>query len=266
MSHTAGKVHGTSKPAFCVAVQASKDVYLGDVRYHYDTENYLLTTLELPVTSVIFEASEERPYLSLRLELDQSLVATVMVEHGLSTPRGQSDAKALAVSPLDAGLLDATARLVRLLDSPEEAKGIMPLVKREIVYRLLIGAQGDRLRHLPELGGNSHRIARAVDRLKKEFYWPLRAEVLARDLGMSLSGFHQHFKAITELTPLQFQKQVRLHEARRLMLGENLDVASAGYKVGYDDPSHFSRDYRSYFGESPRRDVEKLRSTAAAKL
>jgi AraC-like DNA-binding protein len=124
--------------------------------------------------------------------------------------------------------------------------------------------QGSRLRHLPRLGGHSDRIAQAVDRLRQEFDQPLRIESIARDLGMSPSGFHHHFKVVTDMSPLQYQKQLRLQEARRVMLGENLDAASAGYRVGYEDPSHFSRDYKRLFGESPMRDIERLRSMVAA--
>lgn len=260
ISQPTGLIHGSSKAALCIAIQGAKDVYLGDRMYRYDTNNYLLTTVELPITFIICEASEARPYLSLRLEIDPALVASVMVEHRMAGPRSQGDAKALMVSPLDFGLLDAAARLVRLLDAPSETRALLPLVMREIVFRLLIGEQGHRLRHLPELGGHTHRIAKAVDRLRKEFDKPLRSDDLAKELGMSVSGFHQHFKSITDLSPLQYQKQIRLHEARRLMLGEGLDAATAGYRVGYDDPSHFSRDYKACFGDSPRRDIERLRT------
>ena len=171
---------------------------------------------------------------------------------------------AIAVSPLDAGLLDAVARLVQLLDSPADARFLAPLVTREIVYRLLRGEQGGRLGHIAVLGGSTHRIAEAVERLRHDFDRPLRIEELARELGMSVSGFHHHFKAVTALSPLQFQKQLRLQEARRLMLGEHLDAASAGYRVGYDDASHFNREYKRLFGVPPMRDVERLREAARA--
>ncbi|RYG32558.1 AraC family transcriptional regulator, partial [bacterium] len=217
-----------------------------------------------PVTGRIVEASEERPYLSLRLELDPALVGSVMVEAGLPVPQSHGDAKALVVSDLDSGLRDATVRLMRLVDSPAEARVLVPLVKREIVFRLLTGEQGSRLRHLPSVGGHSHRIAQAIDRLRQDFDQPLRIENLAKELGMSSSGFHHHFKAVTDMSPLQYQKQLRLQEARRLLLGENLDAASAGYRVGYDDASHFSRDYKRYFGNSPMKDAEKLRAMVSA--
>jgi AraC-like DNA-binding protein len=201
--------------------------------------------------------------LSLLLELDPALVGSVMVEASHPAPRGHAAVKAIDVSPLDAGLLDAVVRLVGLLDSSTEAaRFLRPLVTRETVYRLLMGAQGGRLRHIAALGGHSHRIVRALERLRKEFDRPLRIEDIARELGMSVSGFHHHFKAVTAMSPLQFQKQMRLQEARRLMLGEHLDAASAGHRVGYGDASHFTREYKRLFGAPPMRDVERLREAA----
>jgi len=148
------------------------------------------------------------------------------------------------------------------LDSSAETRVLRPLITREIVYWLLMGDQGSRLRHLALLGGQTDRIADAVERLRREFDQPLRIDSLAQDLGMSVSGFHHHFKAVTAMSPLQFQKHLRLQEARRIMLGENLDAASAGYRVGYDDASQFRREYKRLFGQPPVRDVERLREAA----
>jgi len=167
---------------------------------------------------------------------------------------------------LDVTLLNAVVRLVRLLDSPAEARVLMPLIMREIIYRLLLGDQGDRLRHLALFGGYTSSIARAIQRIRQDFDQPLRIEQLALELGMSVSGFHHHFKAVTALSPLQFQKQIRIQEARRLMLSEDLDVASAAYRVGYNDASYFNREYKSIFGVPPMRDVQRLRETANAFL
>ena len=255
-------VHGVSKPAFCVIAQGSKEVFLGENRYQYDPEHYLLTTVELPVVSQVLEASQAQPYLSVRLQLDPTMVGSVLVEADIPSPPGHGDVKAIDVSLLDASLLDAVVRLVRLLDSPAEARVLAPLITREIVYRLLMGAQGARLRHIAVLGGYTHCMSRAVDLLRKDFNQPLRIESLAQELGMSISGFHHQFKAVIAMSPLQFQKRLRLQEARRLMLGENLDAASAGYRVGYDDASHFNREYKSLFGLPPMRDVERLREGA----
>jgi AraC-like DNA-binding protein len=254
--------HGVSYPALCMIAQGSKEILLGDNRYRYDPAHYLITTAALPITSRITEASEERPYLGLVLRLDPTLVGSVMVEAGYPAPRGHTPVKAIDVSPLNAGLLDAVVRLVRLLESPTEARFLAPLIMREIVYRLLTGEQGGRLSHVAALGGSTHRIVEAIERLRKDFDQPLRIEDIARELGMSVSGFHHHFKAVTAMSPLQFQKQLRLQEARRLMLGEDLDAASAGYRVGYGDASHFTREYKRLFGVPPMSDVERLREAA----
>ncbi|MBH8561876.1 AraC family transcriptional regulator [Nostoc sp. CENA67] len=251
--------HAVSIPAFCVIAQGSKEVLLGSDRYQYDPMHYLLATAELPIVSRILQASQEQPYLSLRLDLDPILVGSVMVEAGYPSAQSRANVKAIDVSPLDAPLLDAVVRLVRLLSTPAEARVLMPLVTREIIYRLLMGEQGSRLRHIAVLSGYTHHIARAIERLRKDFNQPLRIENIARDLGMSVSGFHHHFKSVTAMSPLQFQKQLRLQEARRLMLGENLDATSAAYRVGYDDASHFNREYKRLFGAPPMRDVERLR-------
>ena len=255
-------LHSVLEPSLCVIAQGSKEVLLGDSRYRYDPSQYLLATVELPRVSQVLEASKERPYLSLRLELAPTLVSEVLVEAGHTSPRDHADARAIAVSPLDGQLLDAFLRLTRLLDAPAEARVLLPLITREIIYRLLLGEQGGRLRHLAILGGYTSHIARAVERLRQDFDQPLRIESLARELGMSVSGLHHHFKAVTALSPLQFQKQLRLQEARRLMLGEDLDAASAAYRVGYHDASHFNREYKSLFGVPPMRDVQRLREAA----
>lgn len=255
-------LHSVSIPSFCVIAQGSKEVLLGSDRYQYDPMHYLLGTVELPIASRILEASPEKPFLSLRLDLDPTLVGSVMVEAGYPSAQRSACVKAIDVSPLDANLLDATVRFVRLLDSPDEAHVLAPLIKREIIYRLLMGAQGNRLCQIAVLGGYTHYIARAVDRLRKDFNQPLRIEDIARELGMSVSGFHHHFKSVTAMSPLQFQKQLRLQEARRLMLGQNLDATTAAYQVGYDDPSHFNREYKRLFGAPPMRDVERLREAA----
>ena len=257
-------LHGVSEPSVAVIAQGSKEVLLGENRYRYGPSQYLLATVELPTIRRVLEASKERPYLSLRLELAPTLVGSVMLEAGHAWPRGPADVRAIDVSPLDANLLDAFVRLVRLLDAPAEARVLLPLLTREIIYRLLVGEQGGRLRHLAVLGGYTPHIARAIERLRQDFDQPLRIEQMARELGMSISGFHHHFKAVTALSPLQFQKRLRLLEARRLLLGEDLDAASVAYRVGYHDASHFNREYKSLFGVPPMRDVQRLREGALA--
>jgi AraC-like DNA-binding protein len=255
--------HSVFFPAFCVIAQGRKEILLGGSRYWYEPAHYLISTAEVPIASRITEASPERPYLNIILKLDSRLVSSVMVEADHGAPHSQSLLTAIDVSPLDASLLDAVVRLVKLLDSPSDARFLAPMVTREIVYRLLKGAQRGRLAHIAALGSNTQRITEAITRLRNGFNQPLRIEEVARELGMSVSGFHHHFKTLTAMSPLQFQKHLRLQEARRLMLGEGLDAASAGYRVGYDDASYFNREYKKLFGAPPVRDVERLREDAS---
>lgn len=252
-------VHGITEPSFCVIAQGSKEIYLGGLRYRYDTANYLLAAAELPVTSRLVVASEEMPYLSVRISLDPAMVGSVMAEAEGTMEHCAGDMRALTVSSLDPCLLDATLRLVRLAEHPLGTRVLAPLTTREIVFRLLMGEQGSRLLYIAALGGYTNRIASTVHHIRCHFNEPLRIESLAKEAGMSISSFHQHFRAVTAMTPLQFQKQLRLQEARRLMLAEDVDAATAGYRVGYGDAAHFSREYKRLFGEPPIRDVSRFR-------
>lgn len=255
--------HSVFQPAFCVVAQGSKQVLLGDEVFRYDPGHYLISTIDLPIASHVVEASEKKPYLSFRIDLDPTLVASVVMESGIETKKG-IHVKAMDVSATTADLLDAIVRLARILDAPDDIRILAPLIIREIVFRLLKGEQGARLSHLLSSEGDTRRISRAVKQLRENFDQPLKIENIARQLGMSVSGFHHHFKSVTAMSPLQFQKQIRLQEARRLMLGEDLDVASAGFRVGYDDPSYFSREYKKLFGAPPQRDIAKLRGSLEA--
>jgi AraC-like DNA-binding protein len=259
------RLHSIFPSSFCVIAQGSKQVLLGDDVLRYDPWNYLISTLDLPVISRIAEASEGNPYLSIRVNLDSAMVASAMMESGIESSKGQVSVRAMDVSAIDADLLDAVVRLVRLLDTPGEMPVLAPLIVREIIYRLLKGEQGARLGHLvASTGGDTKRISRALRQLRENITEPLRIENIARDLGMSVSGFHHHFKSVTAMSPVQYQKQLRLQEARRLMLGEDLDVATAGFRVGYEDPSYFSREYKKLFGAPPQRDIAALRGSLAA--
>ena len=252
--------HSVYQPAFCVVAQGRKQVLLGEEVFRYDPGHYLIFTVDLPVVFQIEEASKERPYLGFRLNLEASLVTSVMMESGIEMKKGDAGVKAMDVSVIDANMLDAVVRLVRLLETPDECKVLAPLIIREIVYRLLLGGQGARLSHLLAAGGDMRRIAKAIGYLREHFAQPLSIVDIARALGMSVSGFHHHFKSVTAMSPLQFQKHLRLQEARRLMLGADADAASAGFCVGYKDPSYFSREYKKLFGAPPQRDIIKLRS------
>ncbi len=260
------QVYSVAEPSLCVVAQGSKEFLLGESRYRYDPFHYLLVTVDLPSVGQILEASRDCPFLSLRLDLPPSLVSAVMVEAELASPPGPVEVRAITVSPLELGLLDAAVRLIRLLEAPTTAPVLLPLITREIIYRLLVGEQGARLRYLALLGGATTRIARAIERLRQDFDQPLRIEQLAQELGMSVSGLHHHFKAVTALSPLQYQKRLRLLEARRLLLGEDLDATRAAYRVGYQDVSHFNREYKSLFGVPPMRDVHRLRQAAEERV
>lgn len=261
-----GPLHSIYDPVLCVVAQGSKEVFLGQERYLYDPAHYLLVTAGLPLVGHIREASPARPYLSLRLTLDPALVGEVAVAAGHAAgelhPPNRPDVRAIHVSQLDAELLDAVVRLVRLVDRPAEAHFLAPLITREIVYRLWRGEQSNRLRYVAAQQGYNAPIARAIERLHQEFDQPLNMEHLARELGMSASGFHHRFKTVTAMSPLQFQKRLRLQEARRLMLGEGLEAADTAYRVGYNDASQFNREYKRQFGLPPARDLERLRVMA----
>ncbi|HVI71136.1 MAG TPA: AraC family transcriptional regulator [Pyrinomonadaceae bacterium] len=247
------------QPAFCFIAQGRKRALLGEEVFRYDPGHYLLFTVDLPLIFQIEKATPDEPYLGLRLDLDPSLVASVLVEADIKIKKGDASTKAMDVHSIDANLLDAVVRLVRLADEPESSTVLAPLIVKEIIYRLLAGGQGARLGHFLQ-SGDTQRISRAIGHLREHFDEPLKIDDFARQLGMSVSGFHHHFKSVTAMSPLQFQKQIRLQEARRLMLGEDLDAASAGFRVGYEDPSYFSRDYKKLFGSPPQRDIVSLRS------
>ena len=256
--------HSTLKPSLCVIAQGSKEIFIGDRRYQYDPFHYLLTTIELPTVSRVMDASADHPYLALRVELPSSLVSSVMIETDFGDQVRDTTARATDVSPLDVNLLDVVVRLTRLLESPDDVRILLPLLLREIIYRLLMGDQGTRLRHLAVLGGYTPAITQASHHILQNFDQSLDIKQLASELGMSVSSFHHHFKAVTGMSPLQFQKQFRLQEARRLMLSENLDATGAAYRVGYNDVSHFNREYKNVFGNPPMRDVQQLRDTTSA--
>jgi AraC-like DNA-binding protein len=265
-AHACEPTHTVLEPCFCVIAQGAKTLTLAGDVYRYDPAHYAVTTVGLPLIAEIVEASVRTPYLGLRLTLEPSVVASVIVESQVKQSRGDSSsARALDVSALDVDLLDATVRLMRLVERPDdEFRAVSPLVVREIVYRLLAGEQGSRMRHLASAGGQAHRMVRAIEKLRTNYDKPLRIESLAKELGMSLSGFHAHFKTVTAMSPLQYQKQIRLQEARRLMVSEDYDAAEAGFKVGYEDASQFNREYKRHFGEPPMRDVERMREMATA--
>jgi AraC-like DNA-binding protein len=249
------------EPSLCVVAHGAKEVLLADETYRLDPAQSLLVSVDLPVAARVVEASPSHPYLAVRLALDPAVVGELLADGTTAPPLGPP-ARALAVTPVEPPLLDAVTRLVTLLDSPQDIEPLAPLILREITYRVLTGPQGLRLRQIASAGAPAHRIARAIRWLKDHFAQPLRIDSLAKHVRMSPSAFHLHFKGVTALSPLQYQKRLRLQEARRLMMGEGLDAADAAFRVGYESPSQFSREYRRLFGAPPRQDVAALKAEA----
>jgi len=229
----------------------------------YDAHHYLITSVHLPTIVQIIEASEAKPYLGLRLKFDQKEISQLMVDSNLPSPRVQQSSRGMATGEVTLPLLTAIQRLIDLLAEQQDIPILAPVIQREIIYRLLVGDQGERLRQIASAGSQSHQIARAIDWLKGNFSQPLSIDDLAAQVRMSSSTFHHHFRSMTALSPLQFQKQLRLQEARRLMLAERMDAANAAFQVGYESPSQFSREYNRLFGTPPLRDITNLRQMAA---
>jgi AraC-like DNA-binding protein len=258
-----GPLSGMYEPSICLMAQGAKRVLLGDDTFVYDARHYLITSVHLPTVVQIISASREKPCLGLMLKLDLREISQLMADSNLPPPRGQQSSRGMATGEVTVPLLTAFQRLVDLLAEQQDIPILAPNIQREIIYRLLVGDQGERLRQIASAGSQSHRLARAIDWLKANFTQPLRIDDLASQASMSSSTFHHHFRSMTALSPLQFQKQLRLQEARRLMLAERMDAANAAFQVGYESPSQFSREYNRQFGAPPMRDIENLRQMAA---
>ncbi|WP_249040852.1 AraC family transcriptional regulator [Marilutibacter maris] len=249
------------EPSLCVVVQGSKRTLIGDRVFHYDPLNYLVVSVTLPAVGQILEASPEQPYLCLRLAIDTEEVARLMLELGQDGGDESRDGElGMCVASMSGELLDALLRLVCLLDTPRDLPVLAPAASREIQYRVLMGGLGHQLRHLAVHDGRTHRVARAIDWIRSNYDRTLRVDSLAEAMHMSPSSLHHQFKAVTAMSPLQFQKQLRLHEARRLMFSEGMEAAVAAHRVGYESPSQFSREYRRLFGAPPRREVKAMQA------
>lgn len=249
----------THNPSICLIAQGRKRVLLGEESFIYDANRFLISSVDLPIIANIIEASEEQPYLGLIMELDLTEISQLIVDSELAFTQSKEAQKGIAVGELSESLLDAFVRLAELLDEGQNIKILAPIIKREIFYRLLMSEQGTRLHQIVTAGSHSHQIAKAIDWLKNNFVKPLSVGDLASFTGMSKSSFYTHFRSMTSMTPLQFQKKLRLSEARRLMLTENLDAMAATFKVGYESPSQFSREYNRLFGAPPSKDIKSLR-------
>jgi len=245
-----------------IALQGNKRVTLGGKIYDYGPGQSLVTSVDLPVVSYVTAASIAVPYLGLRLELDGRRIAQVAVDMEISAPPASASERAMSVVALDEGLTQALIRLVRLLDEPELTAHIAPLIEQEIIVRLLSGAHGATLRHLITVGSPSQQIARVINWLKLHFTEDFSIDELATRAHMSPSTFRTHFRTVTGMSPLQYVKQLRLQDARQLMLNEDIDAGSAAVRVGYESASQFSREYTRLFGEPPLRDIRRLQESA----
>ena len=260
-------------PCFCViepsvvlVAQGIKQLRMGTETYRYDTSQFLITSLELPATSEVIEASATQPCLGLSLKLDLRLLAELIAQGNLPPPRDRSVGLGIGLGTANAAILGPFERLLMLLEEPDVIPVLAPMIQREIHFRLLMSDQAAKLRQIASVDSQSHRIAKAIDWLKLNFARTLRIEALAERAQMSAPTFHHHFRQLTSMSPLQYQKLLRLNEAKRLMLNEQLDAASAAFAVGYESPSQFSREYSRLFGAPPKRDIAQLREQAAQPL
>lgn len=251
------------EPSVVLVVQGAKRMWVGGEAYPFGPQNFLLTSLDVPADQEVTEACSERPCLAISLKLDMRMVAELIAEANLPGGRERPISSGVGIGTATPNLLDPFTRLLALLDEPEAIRVLAPLLKQEIYFRLLMSDQAARLRQIVAGDGQGHRIAKAVDWLKENFAEPLKVEELAERVQMSIPTFHHHFRRMAAMSPLQYQKWLRLNEARRLMLNEHLDVAGAAYKVGYDSPSQFSREYSRLFGAPPKRDIKGLRNQAS---
>ncbi len=253
-------IHSMYRPSLCIVAQGAKQVMAGRRRYTYDPFSYLATSVELPIQGRVVEASAEAPYLSLQLYFTADQIMQLGGEDRLPDPGGKARSElALGLGKMNESLMDAALRLVRLLDAPGDIEALAPLVTRELLYRALQGELGGMIRRFAAFGTLSQRIAGAVRRLQDEFDQPLKVEELAAQAHMSESSLYTHFKEVTGLTPIQYQKRIRLQEARRLLLSETNEAAEAAYRVGYESPSQFSREYARMFGLPPAKDMKRMR-------
>lgn len=249
------------QPLLAIVVQGKKAALLGEEAYYYGAAQYLVISIDMPISGFIVEASEAQPYLGFKLNLDPSQLCDIITaEPNIQVNNKDTSVRGFFVSTAEVSLLDCALRLTRLLDTPRDIPILAPMILREIHYRLLMGAQSEAVRQIATSGSNMQRISEVIQMLKAEFAQPMRIENLAKQVAMSPSSFYYHFKKVTAMSPLQYQKQLRLLEARRLMLSENSNAAKAAYQVGYESPSQFSREYSRMFGAPPIRDIEELRT------
>lgn len=256
----------TYEPGLIVVAQGRKSVELGQRVLVYDESHYLVTSVDLPIVSRVVEATPEAPCLAFALKLEMPVVRELLTREEIQYQEPLPDSPGITIGEVTAELLDACVRLVGLLATPRDIPFLSGLIQREIIYRILSGPAGARLRSIATLGDQSQRTAKAIAWIRANYAKPLRVEELAEIAGMGVSTFHHHFRTLTSMSPLQYLKQIRLQQARARMLVDGLDAASAAFEVGYESASQFNREYARFFGQPPKRDVRALRSPGAPPL
>jgi len=252
------------EPGIAIVAQGAKQVLLGDETHVYARGHFCISSVNLPTVAEVIEASEAKPYLAMWMAIDQQVLSELIVEGGLHPPQAKPTTRGMALGEASLPLISAFQHLVDLLDEPASIPVLAPLFQREVIYRVLMSGYGSHLWQIATLGSQRQRIARAIDWLKENFMKPLHIDELAASVQMSTSTFHHHFRAVTAMSPLQYQKWLRLHEARKLMLNEFLDASTAAFRVGYESASQFGREYLRLFGVPPMRDVMSLRQSMVA--
>ena len=255
-------IHSVYEPSLCIVAQGRKQSMVGDKVYVYDDAKYLVISVDVPIINQLVDATPERPFLCLRFNLDPGAIAALMIERNISHADHEHPGPALVISNLTLELIDASVRMLRLLDTPSDIPALAPLIEGEILYRLLKGEQTAKLGHIAFAESKLQQVNRAIAWIKRNFREPFSIDAAAAEARMSPSALHLHFKAVTTYSPLQYQKQLRLQEARRLILAQSLDAAAAAFSVGYESPSQFSREYRRLFGAPPARDGRRLRESS----
>lgn len=249
--------HCFYKPVFSVTLQGQKRIAFGDEDYLLEAGKCTMVVLDIPSTSYVVEATTEKPYLAMTIELDKHIVRQLMTEIPSVVETAQTSLSAV-VADVEEVVVEAYLRFAELLDNPAQIPVLAPLIMKEIHFRLLTGPHGRHLQTVNSVGTQTNQVAQAITWLKGNFNAPLKVEALARQVNMGVSTFHRHFKQLTTLSPLQYQKNLRLHEAQRLMLAESYDATNAGYAVGYENVAQFNREYKRLFGEPPLRDIKRL--------
>jgi AraC-like DNA-binding protein len=258
-SYDTGPNYGVNKPSLCIVVQGLKEVLLSQERYQYGPADYLLASVKLPITGQVTEATSEVPYLALKLEFTPSEILEVLREFQMGVDKKENTKRGMHVSKIEPSLLDAVTRLARLLDTPKDIKVLAPLITKEIIYRVLQGEYGGMLKQIAIEGSSANQISDVIEHIMNNYEKSFKIEELAEIANMSVSSLHRHFKEITAMSPIQFQKQLRLQVVRSLLLSESADAADVAFRVGYESPSQFSREYSRMFGLPPKEDINSLK-------